>query len=56
MATDIWNVLYEELLTIEMLDEASLVGYAVDVAAFIELAQLNQNHVMQLVWISGHGL
>lgn len=63
LGPDLWNVLYDSLLRMEMPDNTSLVGYADDVAAIItaremEEVQTRLNQVMRRVngWMNKHGL
>ncbi|CAK9801085.1 Probable RNA-directed DNA polymerase from transposon BS [Anthophora plagiata] len=63
LGPDLWNAFYDDLLRLEMPEEAVLIGYADDVAAFVavrtvEQAQRNLNRTMLRVnvWMEGHGL
>lgn len=63
LGPDLWNVLYDSLLRIEMLSNTSLSGFADDLGAIIvarttEEAQIRLNQVMRRVssWMHTHGL
>lgn len=63
LGPDLWNILYDALLTTEMPVGVSLVGYADDIALLITardvgLAQLLLNQAMRRVnrWMEEHGL
>lgn len=63
LGPDLWNIMYDGLLRIEMPDDTLLDGYADDVAAVIlardiHQAQLKLNQVMRRVtrWMKEHGL
>ena len=62
-SSDLWNIMYDSILRIELLEWVKLVGYADDVTAVVrartlELTQYRVAHVVRLahVWIEVHGL
>jgi len=63
LGPDLWNIVYDSLLRLDMPDDTYLVAYADDVAAVItarntELAQIRLSQIMRRVttWIDRHGL
>lgn len=63
LGPDLWNIMYDEILCIDMPEDSYLVGYADDIAAVItardtEAAQrkLNQVMIRAQAWMFEHGL
>lgn len=63
LGPELWNVMYDSVLQLEMPDNTSLIGYADDLGGMIvartpEEAQIRLNQVMRRVnsWMIAHGL
>lgn len=63
LGPDLWNVSYDEILSIDMPDDCYLVGYADDIAAVINARdtdsarrKLNQVMIRTQTWLDSHGL
>ncbi|KAK9729472.1 Reverse transcriptase (RNA-dependent DNA polymerase) [Popillia japonica] len=63
LGPDLWNILYDNLLRIQMPEEVTVVGYADDIAVLISVrdidaAQLKLNQAMRKIesWMQRHGL
>lgn len=63
LGPDLWNVMYDDILCIDMPEDSYLVGYADDIAAVITARntqeaqrKLNQVMIRTQAWMSDHGL